>query len=86
VFQGNTAMATVMMHVNTPPKPPSECGVQAIPPALDAIVMACLEKDPANRPQSADLLAEMLKACDVGEEWTKQAAKDWWENNVPNPA
>ena len=86
VFQGNTAMATVMMHVNTPPKPPSECGVQTIPPALDAIVMACLEKDPANRPQSADLLAEMLNACGVGEEWTKQAAKDWWEKNVPNPA
>jgi len=83
VFQGNTAMATVMMHVNTIPSPPSACGIQPISAELDDIVMACLEKDPANRPQDADSLAEMLTACDVGGAWTKQAAKEWWETNMP---
>ncbi len=83
VFQGKSAMATVMMHVNTTPSPPSSCGVQHIPSALDDIVMACLEKDPANRPQTADELAEMLANCDLGGVWNRRAARDWWEANVP---
>ncbi len=82
VFQGKTGMATVMMHVNTPPTPPSTCGVQAIPPELDEIVMACLEKDPANRPQNADALAETLAAYHIGDSWTQKHARDWWESNV----
>jgi serine/threonine-protein kinase len=82
VFQGKSAMATVMMHVNTTPSPPSACGVQPIPSELDSVVMACLEKDPANRPQDADALAEMLTACHIGGAWTRHTARDWWETNV----
>jgi serine/threonine-protein kinase len=83
VFRGKSAMATVMMHVNTTPSPPSSCGIQEIPTELDNIVMACLEKDPANRPQTADELADMLANCDLGDAWTRRTARDWWETNVP---
>lgn len=86
VFQGKSAMATVMMHVNTPPSPPSTCGAQSIPEELDEVVMACLEKDPANRPQDADVLAEMLTACQIGDFWTKKQARAWWDTNAATPA
>jgi serine/threonine-protein kinase len=82
VFQGKSNMATVMMHVNTTPTPPSASGVQSIPKELDEIVMACLEKDPANRPLNADALAERLAACHFGDSWTKRQAREWWETNV----
>jgi len=83
VFQGKSAMATVMMHVNDTPNPPSASGVQAIPKELDEVVMACLEKDPANRPQDTDALADMLAACQISDSWTKRQAREWWEMNVP---
>jgi serine/threonine-protein kinase len=83
VFQGETPMETVMMHVNKPPEPVSSRGKQVIPPDLDKFVLACLEKDPADRPRDVDEVAEMLAACDVGEVWSQEAAKQWWEDNVP---
>jgi len=83
VFQGKTAMATVMMHVNSQPSPPSSCGVQPIPSELDDIIMACLQKEPENRPQSADELTAMLSASGIGNAWTNDKARTWWEANAP---
>ena len=53
VFSGDTPMALVVHHAHTPPAPPSTRTELPIPPALDALVLACLAKDPAERPQSA---------------------------------
>jgi serine/threonine-protein kinase len=85
VFQGQTALETVMMHVNTAPQPPSSSSAEAIPPDLDRLVLSCLEKDPEDRPRDADQLADMLAACDVGEPWTQETAKRWWEINMSDP-
>jgi tRNA A-37 threonylcarbamoyl transferase component Bud32 len=82
VFEGGSTMATIMMHVNTTPSPPSACGVQPIPAGLDEIVLACLEKDPANRPQTTDELAEKLNACEVGSAWSRHRAREWWETSA----
>jgi serine/threonine-protein kinase len=83
VFRGKSAVATMMMHVQTVPDPPSHRSEQAIPEALDQLVLSCLEKDPARRPQSIDRLAELLRSCDVGDPWTEEAARNWWELHMP---
>jgi serine/threonine-protein kinase len=83
VFQGQTALETMMMHVNAPPQPPSSRGGPVIPPDVDRLVLSCLRKDPADRPRDADQVASMLAACDVGEPWTQEIAKRWWETNMP---
>ncbi len=72
-----------MMHVNAAPQPPAERGGHMIPPDLDRLVLACLEKDPANRPHDVDQVAEMLAACDVGEPWNQETARHWWAANMP---
>ena len=51
---------SMVQHAESNLTPPSQRSDQPIPPALDCVVMACLEKDPAKRPQRADDLADAL--------------------------
>ena len=53
VFQGGTQMQALIDHVSTAPRPPSALAPAPIPRALDALVLECLEKDPARRPPDA---------------------------------
>jgi len=82
VFQAETGMGTMMMHVNTPPEPPSLIGAQTIPPDLEDLILWCLEKDPSNRPRNVDEVAKALAICDVGERWSQGPAHLWWESNL----
>ena len=56
VFEGLTDYETLLEHVNTLPVPPSQRTETAIPSELDRIIMACLDKDPSKRPQTASEL------------------------------
>ena len=42
------------------------------------MILDCLAKDPAARPQTAEELDARLRACSVGE-WTKDMAEEWWK-------
>jgi serine/threonine-protein kinase len=53
VFEGESPIQTALLHVQQPPVPPSERTANPIPPALERLVLACLAKRPADRPQSA---------------------------------
>jgi serine/threonine-protein kinase len=54
-FCGNTALDTMMMHLDTKPLPLSQASMGLkIDPRLEQIVMRLLEKDPADRYQSMD--------------------------------
>jgi serine/threonine-protein kinase len=62
VFEGSSPIQTALQHVQQPPVPPSERTNDPIPPALERLVMACLAKRPADRPQSAsELGAELME-------------------------
>jgi hypothetical protein len=82
VFKGRTPMETMMMHVHTAPEPPSS-RIGSIPSALEAVVLACLDKDPDRRPQSADELAARLAHAMPGREWSPERAHGWWDSNRP---
>jgi eukaryotic-like serine/threonine-protein kinase len=55
-FDRGTPIATAMSHVNEPPPPLAE----EVPPELQAVVAALLEKDPADRPANARAVAQMM--------------------------
>jgi serine/threonine protein kinase len=61
-FLGN-AVLVLQAHVRTPPPPPSsKLREHHIPPALDALILRCLAKDPADRYQTgAELRRDLLK-------------------------
>jgi serine/threonine-protein kinase len=79
VFDAPTSLALLAAHTQSQPKPPSSRGELPIPPALDALVMACLAKDPAARPQSARELARRLSEIEGSDAWNQEKAKAWWE-------
>jgi eukaryotic-like serine/threonine-protein kinase len=84
VFTGETPMATLIAHVQSTPVPPSQRTEIYIPPALDDLVLACLAKDPADRPQTADDLDRRLAASIPGSSWRVDDAREWWLRNHPS--
>jgi len=62
VFTGETAIQTALLHVSQPPVPPSQRTGNPIPAELERLVLACLAKQPADRPQSASELNAALAA------------------------
>jgi serine/threonine-protein kinase len=83
VFTGDTPMQLVVHHAQTPPIPPSSRTELSIPPELDALVLACLAKNPADRPQSARELARRLDAIPIKNGWTEDRAQEWWRAHQP---
>jgi hypothetical protein len=74
-------METIVMHVHREPDPPSRRTSRPIPMKLEEIVLACLAKSPADRPQTADELSDRLASVGTAEEWTAARARMWWEEN-----
>jgi len=83
VFNG-TAMELLVQHTEKAPPPPSRRTELPIPPALDDLVLSCLAKDPAKRPQSARELSLRLAALDAASAWTQERAREWWAAHLPS--
>jgi len=81
VFDAEGAMQTIVRRLHEDPAPPSTRTEMAIPPALDALVLACLARRASDRPQSSDL-AHRLRAIDT-EPWNQEKAAKWWSLNLP---
>jgi hypothetical protein len=76
VFTGGSVVEVCSQHLYQRAQPLSERGI-VVPAELEALVLACLEKDPARRPQSAGELRRLLEGCSV-EEWDAERAGNWW--------
>jgi serine/threonine-protein kinase len=63
-FEGDSAVAIALKHLSEQPPPISQWRPD-VHPALEAVVMAALAKDPAQRWQSAEDLAAALEAARV---------------------
>jgi eukaryotic-like serine/threonine-protein kinase len=61
-FEGESAVAVAMKQVSEVPQRPSSIN-PAVSPALDAVVMRALEKEPGNRFQSADAFIAAIDAA-----------------------
>jgi serine/threonine-protein kinase len=73
----------VLAHVQTLPLPPSQRTEMEVPGSLERVILQCLEKDPARRPETARKLAELLAACDGVGTWTQKEAERWWSSHLP---
>jgi DNA-binding NtrC family response regulator/putative methionine-R-sulfoxide reductase with GAF domain len=83
LFDATTPAQMLLHHVQTRPAPPSTRSEVSIPRQLEAVLMTCLEKDPAKRPSSAlELDAQLARVpCDP---WTNERARNWWDVHAPD--
>ncbi|HWB40287.1 MAG TPA: serine/threonine-protein kinase, partial [Gemmatimonadales bacterium] len=82
VFTAESPIGLILKHAQTPPPRPSSRTELAIPAALDELVLACLAKDPADRPQTARELSRRLGEVDGAGTWTQDRARDWWATHL----
>jgi serine/threonine-protein kinase len=83
VFDADTSMKMLLQHLHAQPVPPSQRTELPIPQELDDLVLACLHKDPALRPQNAGELFRMAQKCHAADVWNSEVARKWWEIHIP---
>ena len=75
-FSGRNVVEVCHHHVSSDPIAPSRRLGGEIPAGLERLILACLAKDPAERPASAAALRDEL--VPLAAEWTaEQAARSW---------
>ena len=75
VFVGRNALELCGHHVHSAPIAPSARLGRPVAADLEALLLACLEKDPARRPASARALQAALRACRDAHRWTDEDAR-----------
>jgi serine/threonine-protein kinase len=84
VFEGKTVVEVCGHQLHTAPSPPSARLGRALPAGLEALTLACLEKDPSRRPASAAALLARLDALTDVPPWTEEDARAWWAEHAPS--
>lgn len=72
-------------QLNCLPIPPSQRTPNAPSPEMEQLVLCCLEKDMALRPQSAGELRALLLAKAAASAWTSESAASWWDAYEQRP-
>jgi serine/threonine protein kinase len=63
--------------------PPSQRTELQLSPAFDELIMACLEKNPDDRPATAEILVARLATVETRNAWTQERARNWWDLHHP---
>jgi eukaryotic-like serine/threonine-protein kinase len=79
VFSADSDVAIALAHVKDEPVRPSLRSEFDISPALEALILDSLAKEPAARPASAELFSERVAAALPEDAWTPRRARAWWE-------
>jgi serine/threonine-protein kinase len=75
-FVRPTALQTLAAHIYE--SPAGLDGQADVDPDLQAVVLRCLEKDPARRFPDAESLDQALAQCGCAGRWTRERAEAWW--------
>ena len=78
MFDSESVAVVLEKQMNEIPAPPSGITENPISPVMEQIILACLEKDPAARPQSALELAARLAESPAANDSTPDSRAAWW--------
>jgi serine/threonine-protein kinase len=81
-FPGESVVAVCAAHLHQKPTPFRERTRAKVSPALEALVMRCLAKDPSKRPASALELERSLGDCGVPA-CSSDAIERFWQDGEP---
>jgi eukaryotic-like serine/threonine-protein kinase len=77
-FVRPTPLQTLIAHACDLPIPPDQLRA-GVPTDLQAVVLRCLEKDPAQRFPDTRSLVKALAGCQAAGLWTEERAIAWWQ-------
>jgi len=80
-FVRGNVLELLAAHRNELARFPSHLEEQ-LPNDLQAVVLRCLEKDPARRFTDAGSLEQALAACGCATVWTREKATRWWQEQA----
>jgi serine/threonine protein kinase len=83
VFEAENGLQMIIKRLNQDPLPPSARTELPVPADLERVVLACLARQPEDRPQSAAALDRALATVSV-EPWGEEQAIQWWSTYRPD--
>ena len=86
VFTDGNQMQVLVDHVHTEPVAPSARLGRPLPRELDALVLACLRKQPKDRPADASEILALLRNVPGSGSWSNDHARAWWQVRLPDLA
>jgi serine/threonine-protein kinase len=75
-FAGQSIVEVCAHHLHSTPPPPSQ--KRPVPADVERVILSCLAKDRADRPESAEALSRLLDGCRDAGTWTEADAEAWW--------
>lgn len=81
-FERDTSMAIMIAHVSERVRPLRELAAD-VPADLEAVILRCLSKSPADRYADTSALSEALRACECSAGWDQTEADQWWLARTP---
>jgi serine/threonine-protein kinase len=81
-FGAGTLWGLCAQHMRSAPIPPSQRRLEPLASDLENIVLQCLAKDRAQRPQTALALAELLRNCRDAGSWSDADAARFWRRRA----
>jgi serine/threonine-protein kinase len=75
-FAGQSVVEVCAHHLHSTPPPPSQ--KRPVPADVERVILSCLAKKPADRPESADALSRLLERCRDAGTWSEADAEAWW--------
>jgi serine/threonine-protein kinase len=84
-FAGRSSVKMLAAHLYEPPAPLGTYRPE-VAADLEAVVLKCLAKVPADRYPDVRTLDAALAACDPGGQWTEQDATQWWNSRADSEA
>lgn len=80
IFDAETVPEIHDKQLASIPIPPRQRTSNPISREMEQIILRCLEKDAALRPQSADELKTLLLTCAAAADWKPEARLAWWNS------
>lgn len=78
VFEAGSIADLCQQHIDAVPVPPSQRLGKGVSGELEHIILSCLEKTRAKRPQTARDVALLLAKCPTARSWSMEDAEIWW--------
>jgi serine/threonine-protein kinase len=80
-FQRDQAIQIIIAHIQDPVRLLTDHRAD-VPADLQAVVLRCLEKEPAERFGDVGSLEQSLAACGCAGEWDEEMAAAWWQGHA----